>query len=66
MADLISMRRGMKAWTAPWRKCSRPLSGERKKEQKRRTLQAEKVYVCKHKVAKPTVFIPVFPGTNCE
>ena len=24
------------------------------------------VYVCKHKVAKPTVFIPVFPGTNCE
>ncbi len=25
-----------------------------------------KVYVCKNKVAKPTVFIPVFPGTNCE
>ena len=24
------------------------------------------VYVCKNKVAKPTVFIPVFPGTNCE
>ena len=24
------------------------------------------VYVCKHKVAKPRVFIPVFPGTNCE
>lgn len=22
--------------------------------------------VCKHKVARPTVFIPVFPGTNCE
>ena len=28
--------------------------------------RAEKVYVCKHKVARPTVFIPVFPGTNCE
>ncbi len=26
----------------------------------------ENVYVCKNKVAKPTVFIPVFPGTNCE
>ncbi len=26
----------------------------------------DKVYVCKHKVARPTVFIPVFPGTNCE
>ena len=24
------------------------------------------IYVCKHKVAQPKVFIPVFPGTNCE
>ncbi len=24
------------------------------------------VYVCSHKIAQPTVFIPVFPGTNCE
>ncbi len=24
------------------------------------------IYVCKNKVARPTVFIPVFPGTNCE
>ena len=24
------------------------------------------IYVCRHKVAKPRVFIPVFPGTNCE
>ena len=28
--------------------------------------QADSIYVCKNKVAKPTVFIPVFPGTNCE
>ena len=28
--------------------------------------KADSVYVCKHKVARPTVFIPVFPGTNCE
>ena len=27
---------------------------------------AGSVYVCKHKVAKPRVFIPVVPGTNCE
>ena len=27
---------------------------------------ADSIYVCKNKVAKPTVFIPVFPGTNCE
>ncbi len=24
------------------------------------------IYICKNKTAKPTVFIPVFPGTNCE
>ena len=27
---------------------------------------AKDIYVCKNKIAKPTVFIPVFPGTNCE
>ncbi len=27
---------------------------------------AKNIYVCKNKVAKPKVFIPVFPGTNCE
>ncbi|MGO5053379.1 phosphoribosylformylglycinamidine synthase [Lachnospiraceae bacterium LCP25S3_G4] len=28
--------------------------------------QTTNVYVCNHKIAQPTVFIPVFPGTNCE
>ena len=28
--------------------------------------EAPSVHVCKNTVAKPTVFIPVFPGTNCE
>lgn len=28
--------------------------------------EAKQIYVCKQKVAKPTVFIPIFPGTNCE
>ncbi|MBQ6725047.1 MAG: phosphoribosylformylglycinamidine synthase [Bacteroidales bacterium] len=27
---------------------------------------SKEVYICKHKVARPKVFIPVFPGTNCE
>ena len=26
----------------------------------------ENIYICKNKIAKPKVFIPVFPGTNCE
>ncbi len=24
------------------------------------------IFICRHKVAKPLVFIPAFPGTNCE
>ena len=27
---------------------------------------AKKIYVCRNKTARPRVFIPVFPGTNCE
>ncbi|MCR5545252.1 MAG: phosphoribosylformylglycinamidine synthase [Lachnospiraceae bacterium] len=28
--------------------------------------EEKNLYVCKNKVARPKVFIPVFPGTNCE
>lgn len=28
--------------------------------------QVQKIYTCKEKHTKPKVFIPVFPGTNCE
>ncbi len=28
--------------------------------------KAENIHICKNRVAKPVVFIPVFPGTNCE
>ncbi len=27
---------------------------------------ASSVHICRHKVARPKVFIPVLPGTNCE
>ena len=28
--------------------------------------EEKQIYICKHPMAKPRVFIPVFPGTNCE
>ena len=28
--------------------------------------KTDSIYICKNKIAKPNVFIPVFPGTNCE
>ena len=27
---------------------------------------ASSIHICSHKIGQPTVFIPVFPGTNCE
>lgn len=27
---------------------------------------ASNIHICSHKIGTPTVFIPVFPGTNCE
>lgn len=26
----------------------------------------KEIHVCTHKIGQPTVFIPIFPGTNCE
>ena len=28
--------------------------------------KASDIHICTHKIAQPTVFIPAFPGTNCE
>ena len=28
--------------------------------------ETEKIHVCSHRIGQPTVFIPIFPGTNCE
>ncbi len=28
--------------------------------------EEKQITICSHKIAQPTVFIPVFPGTNCE
>lgn len=39
---------------------------EAKSELATKLFDAKTVYVAKNKVAKPKVFIPVFPGTNCE
>ncbi len=39
-------------------------SAEEKVETK--LYNATDIHICSHKIAQPTVFIPVFPGTNCE
>jgi phosphoribosylformylglycinamidine synthase len=43
-----------------------PTKTNETQEVKEQLYNAGKVYSCKNKVARPKVFIPVFPGTNCE
>ncbi len=62
----ISMEEALKAWTTPLEKVFPTRVTEDKEELATGTYHSDNVYVCKHKVARPTVFIPVFPGTNCE
>ena len=62
----ISMDEALKVWTGTLEKVFPTRATENKEEVKTGLYKADSIYVCKNKVAKPTVFIPVFPGTNCE
>ncbi|MCI9491773.1 MAG: phosphoribosylformylglycinamidine synthase [Lachnospiraceae bacterium] len=62
----ISMEEAVHAWTGTLEKVFPTIAVEGKEEIEENLFHTDKVYVCKHKVARPTVFIPVFPGTNCE
>ncbi len=63
----ISMEEALGAWTVTLENVFRTVSGAEPQEEKEESLyRADSVYICRHKVAKPRVFIPVFPGTNCE
>ena len=64
----LSLQDAENAWKSTLEKVFKTVSGETTKgeEYPDTCYQAESVYVCKHKIAKPRVFIPVFPGTNCE
>ena len=43
-----------------------PATAEATSELKDEVKTYDSIHICKNKVAKPKVFIPVFPGTNCE
>ncbi len=62
----ISMKEALDAWTGTLEKVFPTRATEGKEEVKTDVYKTDKIYICKHKVAKPNVFIPVFPGTNCE
>ncbi len=62
----ITMEEALNAWTGTLEKVFPTVAVDGKEEVKTDVFKADSIYVCKNKVAKPTVFIPVFPGTNCE
>ena len=62
----ITMDEALNAWTKTLEDVFPTRSDIKQTPVKSDLFSADKIYVCKHKVAKPNVFIPVFPGTNCE
>ena len=64
----ITMEEALEAWTSRLEKvfATKAVKGAQAVESPLYQADPGSVYVCKNKVAKPTVFIPVFPGTNCE
>jgi len=62
----VSGREALDSWKQTLENVFPTKSYEDTKEVNADTFHANQIYVCKNKVAKPKVFIPVFPGTNCE
>lgn len=62
----ISMEEALEAWTSKLEKVFPTRAVKNRDAVASDCYKADSIYVCKYKVAKPTVFIPVFPGTNCE
>ena len=76
----ITLAEAESAWKAPLEKVFATVSGEESAPESVYVAPADpearitedgcydtkKVHICSHKIAQPTVFIPVFPGTNCE
>ena len=62
----ITMDEALEAWTSKLEKVFPTKAVKDMDAVNSDVYKADSIYVCKNKVAKPTVFIPVFPGTNCE
>ena len=62
----ITMEEALSAWTQTLEKVFPTRATQEKDILDTPVYTAGNVHVCKNKIARPTVFIPVFPGTNCE
>ena len=63
----ITLAEAKAAWEEPLEKVFATKSATSSDEKiKERLFNTSDIHICSHKLAQPTVFIPVFPGTNCE
>ena len=62
----VKMEDAIAAWTNTLEKVFPTESGVEQKKLETKLFDAKSILVSKNKIAKPKVFIPVFPGTNCE
>ncbi len=64
--EVITLKEALESWKSTLEQVF-PTKGEWGTEKVETPVyEAKEIYVCKEKIAKPNVFIPVFPGTNCE
>ena len=64
----IALDEAVSAWEETLEKVFPTNSGAEGQDAKVETglYDTSDIYICDHKIAQPTVFIPVMPGTNCE
>ena len=63
----ISMEEALDAWTGTLEGVFATSSEESSDTAvEERLYDTKDIHICSHKIGQPTVFIPVFPGTNCE
>ena len=63
---VISMKEALENWTGKLESVFPTRSDVEQIELEDKLFDVKTVYTAKNKVARPKVFIPVFPGTNCE
>ncbi len=74
---VISMEEALESWTNPLEDVFPTISKENDekaprylydvdKEGNQSSKDSKKIYINKNKIAKPNVFVPIFPGTNSE
>ncbi|MCD8078241.1 MAG: phosphoribosylformylglycinamidine synthase [Lachnospiraceae bacterium] len=63
---VIDLEEAIRTWSAPLEKVFPTHVTETKTPVESPLYDTKDITICNHKLAQPRVFIPAFPGTNCE